>query len=93
MCWAAFSGTQTVAGAPDGDTDDDDVADVADACDEAPGPGTPDGCPDVARELTDVAYVDGVLSGVVKVKDSSVRGCAAADEVEVVSGDTVVAVR
>ena len=50
-----------------------------------------DGCPDVDRVLTEVEYADGVLSGVVQVEDSSVTGCSGADEVEVRSGDTVVA--
>ena len=61
------------------------------ACDEAGGSVRPDGCPDVDRVLTEVEYADGVLSGVVQVEDSSVTGCSGADEVEVRSGDTVVA--
>ena len=91
ICWAAFSAPRSVAPAADGDTDDDGVLDLDDACDEAGGSVRPDGCPDVDRVLTEVEYADGVLSGVVQVEDSSVTGCSGADEVEVRSGDTVVA--
>ena len=78
-CEQALTGTLTLR-LPDGDHDG--VADEVDECLTAPGDeNSTDGCPLVERRFADVAYADGVVTGMLTIRDSEDGGCTAADEV------------
>ncbi len=75
------------------DLDNDGVNDDEDACDDVAGDGTSDdGCPLVERELIDVSYARGVVSGRLTLEDSESGGCGFADQVAVTPAETGVPV-